>query len=176
MTAGRKAGRLAGRALGWTLAMAYIGVAVGCNGMGPACVWDDAGELVDWGWWRRRRARDASAGISVTRTIITAGRQPKVGMPDAGAIRVGMVVYVGVNDELRALEALLRARRSALEIDRVRTLDVRIRGVRNLGTHRASIYLASEDGRERLVGRAANWDEMVALMDLGELPPPEVLK
>ena len=154
MRAGRKAGRLAGRALGWTLAMAYIGAAVGCNGMGPACVWDDAGELVDWGWWRRRRARDASAGISVTRTIITAGRQPKVGMPDAGAIRVGMVVYVGVNDELRALEALLRARRSALEIDRVRTLDVRIRGFAIWGrTGRAYTWRRRMAGNGWLAGR-----------------------
>ena len=62
------------------------------------------------------------------------------------------------------------------EIDRAPALNAHIYGVRNLGTHTANIYLVSEDGREHLVGRATNWEEMTTLMAAGLVPQPLVVR
>lgn len=152
MTAGRKVGRLAGAALGWTLGMAYIVAAVGCNGAGRACVWDDAGELVDWGWWGRQRRRRAAVGP------------------------VEAVIYVRANEELRAVAALMRARpkvasrgaghwRKLLPKSEPEPRRMRICGVHNQSAGTAAIYLAQADGSELLVGSALDYDELWAMLD-----------
>lgn len=152
MKAGQKVGRLAGAALGWMLGMAYTVAAVGCNGAGRACVWDDAGELVDWGWWGRQRRRRASVGP------------------------VEAVIYVRTNEELRAVAALMRARpkgagrgarywRKLQPKSEPEPRRMRICSLRNQPAGTAAIYLAQSDGSELLVGSALDYDELRDLLD-----------